>query len=252
MPQGVLPAEQLAKVPSTRVPVGSALVRMQRVAARGTVDVHGRARGDAAVLARGQIASPAFRIAIELHHGDAVCRLHERDCLRMLVQPRLARIGLHASAAMAGPDEFARSRIHGSRRRGRARRDRLPAKNTPRHRRWFRTDVPARRPRRHPASASAARRRRVEIAGAGYETVTPARDDVVAIAVGDRECIVVLRRDAGERAGRQAPLARCVGIVRTSGKSHRRSGTGHDGAARQARRKDGIKGGSFHGSRMLT
>ena len=144
VPQGVLPAEQLAKVPSTRVPRGIGVRSQQLVAARRSVDVDRRARRDAPVLTRGQIASPAFRVAIELHHGDAVRRLHERDRVRMAVQPLLARIDLHAGAAMAGPDEFARSRIRGSRRRGRAPRDRTSARNRPRRRRSFRTDVPAR------------------------------------------------------------------------------------------------------------
>ena len=128
-----------------------------------------------------------------------------------LVQPLLARIGLHAGAAMAGPDEFARSRIHGSRRRGRAPRDRHFCEK-------YATAsalVPNWRSCAPTASASSqvvcGETARVEIGRAGYETVTPARDDVVAIAVGDRERIVVLRRDAGERRGGAAPPARCVG-----------------------------------------
>ena len=87
---------------------------------------------------------------------------------------------------------------------------------------------------------------RVEILRAGYETVTPASHDVVAIAIGDRERIVVLRRDAGER-GRGGAAGALRRNVRTGGESNGRGGAGDDGAARQARREDGIKGGSFHG-----
>ena len=103
MPQGVLPAEQLAKVPSTRVPVGIRVRAHERVAARGPV----MSIGVCAVMRRfsraDEVARPAFRIAMQLHHRDAVRRLHERDGVRMLVQPGLARVGLHAGAAMAGP-----------------------------------------------------------------------------------------------------------------------------------------------------
>ena len=70
----------------------------------------------------------------------------------------------------------------------------------------------------------------VEVPSAGYETVTPARHEVVAITIGDRECIVALRRDTGERGGGSAAGA-LRRNVRTSSKSHRRSGTGHNGAA---------------------
>ena len=249
MPQGVLPAEQFANVPSTRVPVGSAFVRISAMAARGTVDVHRRVRGDAPVVTRGQIARPAVLIAIQLHHGDAVCRLHERHCLRMLIQPGLARIGLHAGAAVAGPDEF---RVHifmidADQSARRAARDLRKVA----HGIGIGAELPFLRG--HGVSVQpvvGGEPARIEILRAGYKAVTPASHHVVAITIGDHERIVVLRRDAGEGAGPGAPALRRN--VRTGGKSNGGGGAGDDGAARQARREHGFKGGSFHGRRMLT
>ena len=68
---------------------------------------------------------------------------------------------------------------------------------------------------------------RVEIRRAGYETVTPARDHVVAILACDHEGVAVLRRDALE----SDPLAR-GGLrrrnPRTRGESRTRGRTGEN------------------------
>ena len=139
-----------------------------------------------------------LRIAIQLHHGDAVCRLHERDCLRVPVQPGLARIGLHAGAAVAGPDElgvhvFMIDADQAARRPTGGLRKIAHGVGVGAELPLLRDDCIGVEPGVRGETA------RVEILSAGYKTVTPARDEVVAIAVRDREGIVVLRRDAGER-----------------------------------------------------
>jgi hypothetical protein len=64
---------------------------------------------------------------------------------------------------------------------------------------------------------------RIEIGRAGHETVTPARDDVRSIAVGDDELVGVARRDAAERAlaGRRIAARR---NSRTGGEARARGG----------------------------
>ena len=70
----------------------------------------------------------------------------------------------------------------------------------------------------------------VEIGRAGDKTVTPAGDDVVAIALGDGELVEILRRDTVECAGAAGRFAFC-GNLRTGGESNGGGGARDDGAA---------------------
>jgi len=86
---------------------------------------------------------------------------------------------------------------------------------------------------------------RIEIGRAGYETVTPARDDVVAITIGNHEIVARLRRDAFEARGRGRRALRRN--LRTCGQTGTRDCTGEQRATRQARRQDRFEGGPLHG-----
>ena len=146
----------------------------ERMAARGAVDVHGRVRGDAAVFARRQFARPALRIALQLHHRDAMRGLHERHRMRMLIEPGLAASELHVGAAMAGTHQLAVDvfvvHAHQAARGASPR----PAENTPRRRRWCRTGVPG--CATAPASSqSSSARRRVSKSGVPVTRLSPQR-----------------------------------------------------------------------------
>jgi hypothetical protein len=93
VPQGVFAGRAIRESAEHARARGIGVGTHERVTARGPMNIHRRARGDAAVLARAEIARPAVSIAMDLHDRDAVRRLHERDCVRMLLQPRLAASG---------------------------------------------------------------------------------------------------------------------------------------------------------------
>ena len=190
MPHGVLPAEQLAKVPSTRTPVGIRVGAHQRVAARGAVDFHRRERGDAPREARirSRVQPPASRCSCITATPCAAC-MNATACGCRSIQ-RLALFGLHADAAMTGPHQLAAEvfMVHADQAARGA--SRAPAGK------YCTASQLAPNWRCCASTASAMSQScrvdaaRVEIARAGYEAVTPARDDVVAISFGDDECIV--------------------------------------------------------------
>src|SRR6185295_9860795 len=78
----------------------------QLVAARRTRDFHGRERGDASREARARVARPGAGLAPQLQDRHAMGRLHELHRVRVPIHPRLARLGLHADAAVALPGEL--------------------------------------------------------------------------------------------------------------------------------------------------
>src|SRR5882672_1415270 len=153
-------------------------------------------------------------------------RLHERDGIRMLFEPRRARLEFHRGAAMTGKKELAVDVLV------------VDAHQSPcgatRSLRKIRDGVGVgaeltflgrHRARIEPAGVGETTR--IEIGRAGDKTVTPAGDDVVAIAVGDGENVEILRCDAVENAGTGGSFALC-GNLRTGGESNGDGRAGDD------------------------
>jgi len=167
---------------------------------------------------------------VKLHDGHTVRRLHECDRIRMFFEPCLARFVFHPAAAMPAEYELAAEVlvIHADQAARGATRDLRKI----RHGIGIGAELPflvRHRARVQPCGVGETAR--IEIGRAGDKAVTPAGDDVVAIAVGDGECVDILRRDTVEAARAAGRFAGCGGRRRTRGEPDRGGGSGNYGAA---------------------